>query len=483
MEKIKKMFKSVSSKNGTYSVGLTVLVLVIAVLVNLVAGQLPESMRNIDISDNGIYEISEVSEEILDELDKEVKLTVVADLDSVDQRIETFVKKYAALSKKIDLEWIDSVQHPSALQKYNTEGDIINVECEETGKSTQIAFDDIIKYDEYTYYMSGQLSETEFDGEGQLTSAIGYVTSTETKKIYRTSGHGEATFSTSVNELFSKNNLETSEINLRMNAQIPEDRDLLFLYAPSSDITDDEKTLIEDYLADGGNVYLILGTDEVDLPNLEAIMADYGLGRADGYIADMQRCYQNNYYAIFPQLTLTGDLGQGIKNEMVLLLNSHGLEKLDTEDDALTVSTFMETSTQSYQVREDGETEGQYILGAVAKKTCDTGDEDTNEDEEDAGSGDTEESEVSRLTVVASDSLISADITDQLTTLDNLTLFVNSVMNNFDDVENVAIEAKSLSVEQNTPVHAGTISLIIIFVIPIAILVIGFVTWMRRRKS
>ena len=54
MEKIKKMFKSVSSKNGTYSVGLTVLVLVIAVLVNLVAGQLPESMRNIDISDNGI---------------------------------------------------------------------------------------------------------------------------------------------------------------------------------------------------------------------------------------------------------------------------------------------------------------------------------------------------------------------------------------------------------------------------------------------
>ena len=118
-----------------------------------------------------------------------------------------------------------------------------------------------------------------------------------------------------------------------------------------------------------------------------------------------------------------------------------------------------------------------------AKKTCDTGDEDTNEDEEDAGSGDTEESEVSRLTVVASDSLISADITDQLTTLDNLTLFVNSVMNNFDDVENVAIEAKSLSVEQNTPVHAGTISLIIIFVIPIAILVIGFVTWMRRRKS
>lgn len=483
MEKIKKMFRSVSSKNGTYSIGLTALVLVAAVLVNLVAGQLPESIRNIDISDNRLYEISDVSEEILDKLDKEVKMTVIAELDSVDQRIETFVKKYAALSDKIDLEWIDSVQHPSALQEYDTDGDIINVECEETGKSTQISFDDIIQYDEYSYYMTGQMSETEFDGEGQLTSAVGYVTSTETKKIYRTSGHGEGTFSTSVSELFSKNNLETAEINLSMNAEIPDDCDLLFLYAPSSDITDDEKTLIEDYLAGGGKVYLLLGEAEVDMPNLDAIMADYGLKRADGYIADMQRCYQGNYYAIFPQLTLSGKIAQGIKNEMVLLLNSHGLEEVDTDDDALTVSTFMQTSAQSYAVREDGENEGQYILGAVSSKVCDTEQADTEESDEENDAEASEASEKAQLTVVASDSLISADITDQLTTLDNLTLFVNSVMNNFDDVENVAIEAKSLSVEQNTPVHAGAISLVIIFVIPLAVLVIGFVAWMRRRKA
>ena len=42
MEKIKKMFSSKSSRNGTYSVGLAVIVIAIAIVINLVAGQLPE---------------------------------------------------------------------------------------------------------------------------------------------------------------------------------------------------------------------------------------------------------------------------------------------------------------------------------------------------------------------------------------------------------------------------------------------------------
>ena len=155
------------------------------------------------------------------------------------------------------MEWVDSVLHPSVLQKYNTDGNVIVVSCDATGKSTTISFSDIIQSDYYSYYTTGSASESSFDGEGQLTSAINYVTSEETSKIYRTSGHGEATFSSSVSDLLTKNNLETEEINLSMSPEIPDDCDLLFLYAPTSDITDDEKTIIEKYLSDGGKVYLI----------------------------------------------------------------------------------------------------------------------------------------------------------------------------------------------------------------------------------
>ncbi|XCP85417.1 GldG family protein [Roseburia hominis] len=514
MDRIKKMWKSASSKYGTYSLVLTAVVIAIAVVVNLVVSQLPEKWKNVDISDNRLYEISDVSRNMLKKLDQKVTMNVIAELDSIDDRIETFVKKYAALSGKIEVKWTDSVLHPSALKENDTEGDVIVVSCEETGKSTTIPFSSIIEYDQYSYYTTGQMSETSFDGEGQLTGAVNYVTSDSVKKIYRTSGHGEETFSTSVTDLFSRNNLETEEINLSMNPEIPSDCDLLFLYGPTSDITDDEKELILNYLADGGNVYLILGDAANSTPNLNAVMERYGLRKADGYIADMQRNYQGNYYAIFPQLSLSGDLGTGISNEMVLLVNSLGMEKLDTEDsESLMVSPFMQTSSNAYAVTENDEAEGQYILGAVATEAVSADGEDSSGDdaEENAGDGteedaaesgddsaegntesdsdsstsidDTEEPRESRLTVLASTSMINSEITDQLTTLDNLTLFVNSVTENFDDVENLAIEAKSLATEQNTPMHAGSISLIVIFVIPLAVLVFGFVVWMRRRKA
>lgn len=482
MEKIRKMFISKSSRNGTYSVGLVVIVIAIAIVINLVAGQLPDNVKNIDISSNNLYDISNVSTKMLKKLDKKVDLKVIAEQDSVDTRIKTFVKKYAALSGKVKVEWVDSVLHPSVLKEYNTDGNVIVVSCDATGKSTTIAFSDIIQSDYYSYYTTGTASESSFDGEGQLTSAINYVTSEETSKIYRTSGHGEETFSSSVSDLLTKNNLETEEINLSMNPKIPDDCDLLFLYGPTSDITEDEKTVIEKYLNDGGKVYLILGDTSTDTPNLDAVMKDYGLKKVSGYIADTQRCYQGNYYAIFPQLTLSGDLGSGISNQMVLLLNSLGMEKADTNDDNLTVTPFMQTSDSGYAVTEDDQTQGQYILGAVSTKTISDGTDDTNEETEDTDES-TADTKTARLTVLASASMISSDITDQLTTLDNLTLFVNSVTENFDNVSNVAIEAKSLSTEQNTPMHAGAFSILVIFIIPLAILVIGFVIWMRRRKA
>ena len=121
--------------------------------------------------------------------------------------------------------------------------------------------------------------------------------------MYYTTGHGEAAFSDSVTKLFSKNNLTTDEVNLMMTGEIPDDCDLLFMDAPSKDISDDEKTLLLNYLKKGGKVFIILGDPEDETPNLDEVLKEYGMQEADGYIADMQRSYQGNYYYIFPEIT------------------------------------------------------------------------------------------------------------------------------------------------------------------------------------
>lgn len=473
MKERKNIFQTRSFRNGSYSAGIIAIVIAIVVVINMIIGQFPTDLLNIDLSENNLYEISDVSVEMLEDLDKDITFTVLAELDSVDSRIETFVKKYAGLSDRIEVEWIDTVQHPSALQTYDSDGNEIVVACEETGKSMHISFYDIITYDYSSYYTTGNVSESEFDAEGQLTSAVNYVASEESATIYRTSGHGESTFSTKATDLFTKNNIETTEINLSMKPEIPDDCDLLFLYAPTSDLTDDEKSIITDYLNNGGKVYVILGETQKDMPNLDAILEAYHLKQADGYIADAQRFYQGNYYAIFPILSLAGaGFSSGVENEMVLLYNSLGLEEVETSDDGVTMTPFLKTSSAGYAITEESETQGEYILGAVSTKSVEGADEE-----------DTATTEEARLTVLGSASMIDSQIVDSFSNLDNMTVFMNSVTANFDEIENIAIEAKSLAIEYNTPLHAGAISMVLIIGIPLVIVIFGFIVWIRRRKA
>ena len=73
----------------------------------------------------------------------------------------------------------------------------------------------------------------------------------------------------------------------------------------------------------------------------------------------------------------------------------------------------------------------------------------------------------SRLTVISTESLIDSQITDSFASLENLKLFINAVSTNFEDIQNVAIEAKSLSVTYNAMQHTGLISLLMILVSPL----------------
>lgn len=461
MEKLKKLFGTIHTKRGAYSIGLTAVAVAVAVVivVNLVAGRLPESVKNVDISDNKIYEITDTSKKLLKKLDKKVEIKVLAEKAAADERIKTFLSKYAALSGKISVEWIDPVLHPSALTDYDTTSNTIVVSCPDTEKKTTIPFTDIIVYDQSAYYMTGQMKETEFDAEGQLTSAVNYVTSEATKKIYRTSGHGESTVSAGVSELFEKANLSMEELNLLMDSKIPEDCDLLFMYAPTTDITEDEKAALSAYMKNGGKMVLIAGAEDKDAPNLDAFLKEYGLQMADGYIADTDRAYQGNPYSFFPEISASGELGEGMSTNMVLLLNARGMTETDPARDTIRVEPFMTTSENGFAVTEEKQEQGEYILGATATE------------------------EESRLTVISAPMMIDSQLTDTFTTVENLTLFMNAVTANFDDVENTAIEPKSLAVTFNTVQYAGGFSLLMIFGVPVIILIFGFARWMKRRKA
>ena len=450
-------------KHGGYSAVLSVIVVAAVIIINMIAGQMPQHLKSIDVSGTDLYEISDTTKEVLAGLEQDITIYVVGNPDRVDDRVRTMVGKYQQLSGHIQVEEIDTVLHPSWVSSNDAEDNSLLITCEATGKHVTVPFTDIVQFDQMSYYYYGQYRETEFDGEGQITSAIASASSDVVKTVYEINGHGEGSLSDSVREMLDKSGLTLASINLLTDDGIPEDADLVICNGPVTDFADNEKSMILEYLNQGGHMVLLAGVSENERPNLEEVMETYGLVLEDGYVADMSQNYQRNPYAIFPTMDNSSEIMTGIDSKTAaLVIEGTAMSQMEELPENVEIETFMSTSADGVLVTEDSQTEGTWMLGARAVKMLDSGS--------------------SVLTVITTPSLISEQITSQFTNLSNLNVFMNVVTADFEDVTNISIPAKSLEVTYNTFPNAGVYGMVFIFLIPIVVLVTGLLVWTKRRK-
>jgi ABC-2 type transport system permease protein len=469
VDKIKKLFQSNDSKHGSYTLAMTSIVIAIVIVFNMIVNLIPENKRQFDISSTNIYEISSKSKKIINKVDHDVTFYVLAEKSSTDKRIKTFINKYASLSDKIHIKWIDPVLHPSALTKYGTKENNIVISCKKTNRTTTVSFDDIL-VSSASYYSTSS-SASSFDGDGQLTSALNYVTSDKEYKAYYTSGHGESSLSSEVTSLLTKSRISTSDLLLMTATSIPDDCDLLIIDGATSDFTKDEVKLLSSYLKKGGKVVTLLAQTNKSMKNLYGLLKDYGLTVQSGYIADTERSYQGNYYYLIPNLSVSGDMASGISSNSVMMINSKGMTQSTPARDSISTDSFMTTSSNGYAVTEKKQTQGTYVLGATSTESVKV--------KNSKGKKVTKES---RLTVYGSNMLIDEQITSSFSSLENLTLFTNSVTASLDNADNVSISPKSLEVSYNTIAHPGPFSILVVFVIPVGLIIGGFIVWFRRRR-
>jgi len=469
VDKIKKLFQSNDSKRGSYTLAMISIVIAIVIIFNMIVNLIPENKRQFDISSTNIYEISSKSKKIINKVDHDVTFYVLAEKSSTDKRIKTFINKYASLSDKIHIKWIDPVLHPSALTKYGTEENNIVISCKKTNRTTTVSFDDIL-VSSASYYSTSS-SASSFDGDGQLTSALNYVTSDKEYKAYYTSGHGESSLSSEVTSLLTKSRISTSDLLLMTATSIPDDCDLLIIDGATSDFTKDEVKLLSSYLKKGGKVVTLLAQTNKSMKNLYGLLKDYGLTVQSGYIADTERSYQGNYYYLIPNLSVSGDMASGISSNSVMMINSKGMTQSTPVRDSISTDAFMTTSSNGYAVTEKKQTQGTYVLGATSTESVKV-----------KNSKGKKVAKESRLTVYGSNMLIDEQITSSFSSLENLTLFTNSVAACLNNADNVSISPKSLEVNYNTIAHPGPFSILVVFVIPVGLIIGGFIVWFRRRR-
>jgi len=455
---------SAAKRHGTFSVGLIAIAAAVTILINLLAAQLPGSWKQFDLTNSGIYNISDISLNIVNAMTEDVKIVVLADRLNVDTRISRFLDKYTGLSDHLILEYIDPVVFPAVLNQYAAQAGDVVVCCEATDRQQIFALEEVIGYDEASYYYTGVKTETDFDADGLLTAAVDGVLNTVGHKVYTLHGHSEVVMFEAVEKLLGKSHIEVDYLNLMTDGEIPADCEMLIITAPIKDLADDELVKLREYLAAGGQIIYSKDGSETSLPNFEALCAEYGMTINPGYAMDANSYYQNNPFLTFPKFT-TGTDATGIiaSGQMLMMYMSRGMTLTDPARESITVKSFLDTSDKGYlMVNNEAMNPGKYSVGAVA--TEQVGDKKA------------------RLIVFGSRSPQDMELTSAFGNLDNLDFFVTTVAAGFNDVSPISIPAVSLGEPHNTVMNGGLLSLLIVAALPALVLLTGFIHWLRRRR-
>ncbi len=476
-QKIKESMNKKYLKNGSYSVVISAVFIVIVVVINMIVGALPTKYSEFDLSSQKLYSIGDQTKSFLKDLDKDVTIYQVVQSGSEDETISKLLEKYEEESSHIRVKEKDPVVNPKFTSEYTSDEVSANsliVVCGD--RSKVVDYSNI--YESSVDYNTYQSQTTGFDGEGQITSAISYVTSEDMPVLYTLDGHGEKELSSDIQEDIQKANIDIKSLNLITEESVPEDAACLLINAPTSDISETEKDAIIEYLENGGKAMIFSDYTTESMDNFDAVLKNYGVERVDGIVieGDTQHYAQMPYYLV-PTVNSTDAISDfASQGYYVLMPYAQGIKQSDDIRDTVTVNSLLTTSDSAYSKvdvnggdieKADGDVDGPFDLGVSITETLDN-DKET------------------QIVYYTSSNLMDSQI-NQMVSGGNEQMIISSLnwMCSNDETTTISIPSKDLQVSYLT-LTAYDVSfwkICVMGLIPGVFLVIGFMVWLKRRKA
>lgn len=273
-------------------------------LINLVVMQLDERLTlTIDLTANNAYQAGEETRALLQTLDQDVEIYVLATEDAFGGspyflQAQRMIEQYPQLSSRISLTYVDYVFDPTFASRYPdldlSEGDVLVVH-KDLVKLLQLS--DLLNY---SYTETGNLKIQSSRAEEAVTSAILYVTSPDQARVAVLTGNGMADMS-AFTDLLSENNYDVVQVNLTTEA-LDDAYDLALLLGPRIDLSEDALTKLDTFLYNDGSygktLFLTADVTQDILPNLEAFLIEWGIVIGDGAVFETmaERTYQYQPY-------------------------------------------------------------------------------------------------------------------------------------------------------------------------------------------
>ena len=336
--------------------------------------------------------------------------------------------------------------------------------------NTVLSYNDMYEMDLESYYTTGTANYS-FQAENAITSGIAKVTRTEAYQLYELTGHGETALTSDFTETLNNAGVTVTELNLVTSGSIPADAGALLINAPGADLTDAEAALLNEYVANGGKLFVT--TDfTTGTPNLDSVLADCGMARQPGLLIETDT---DHYPYGYPQTYLLpklagNDITAGVSQSMMIYTPiAQGIttnddsefaftDLLTTGDNAYAMENYATAETAQ---KADTDPEGCFAV-AVAADNSATG---------------------ARVVWVNCPNLLESSINQAVS--GGNAQFLGSVVNWMNGEQTTAvINAKSMSAASLSVPTSAAIPLGVLFtlVLPIVCLIAGAVICVVRRR-
>ncbi|MGN0707570.1 MAG: Gldg family protein [Faecalibacterium sp.] len=463
-------------RSGVYSTAILAAAVVLAVLVNLVVRAIPSKYTEFDLSEAGLYTLGDTSLELVRGLEQDVTIYYLCETGSEDAILTKLLDRYAAESAHLRWEQKDPAIYPTFAAQYGAQNSSAGSLILTAGENSAVLDGaELYEYDYSDYYYTGTYSVT-FGGENKITAAIYRLTSGEASHAYYTTGHGEQALTASLIDALEAQNIEAASLDL-LSSTIPEDCGLLIINCPASDFAGagslvDEMGQLRAYLKAGGK--LLVTTDAYySTPNLDALLAEFGLTRTEGLVVegDMDHALYGYLYYLLPDYSYTEESTalDGIDaSRRVLLQMAQGITL--TEVDGVFAEPLLTTSAEAYSKvtgyemttveKESGDLDGPFALAAYAI------DQDTGAEVIWIGCGNMD------------NEMVYESVPGNKTFLQGCAASLSG------QSSSILIESKSLEAEPITvsSAAASALGLVVVIVIPALVLAAGAVVVLLRRR-
>lgn len=488
--KFKKFMKSRKAKHGTVAMAITALVIVMVIVLNIIIGLLVNRFPDLelDLTSNNSFALQDDTIDYVSHLNNDVTVYILMEKDKFEGQGTYFVQAQKMLNKmasksdgKIKIKYVDLTSNPSFTSNYPNvdwqSSSANNIVLVESGKQYKVlTLTDCFEYDEQTYNYYGTYSFTGTKIEQAVVTAILNVTTDDKVVVDMIKGNNEQDYS-SLKSLLENNAYQVNEVSLAT-GDFDKEAKVAIMYAPSVDLDEKIVEKLSTWLSNDGkygrSLIYVPTADMGEMPNLDDFLKEWGMSIDRGYVFETDETALVNASSPYAFTVSYGDYYKdNLKNSKipVVVSESHAVNITDEN----TAHALLKTTDKAG------------VLPIDADKSWDYKDAITGNGENVAAEGVmTNEDKKSSRVVVFGSYVMFSDTIMQYNSFNNSAYFMN-VINTIADKEDVGITIESKSIDNTelgiTDVATqNTMLVVFVIVIPIAILVAGFVFWLRRRN-